>query len=206
MNSLLTPPQPPRLPDPGGSVDTRYVNALLSVLRLFFNQLQRVVALVTGDNGQRFLQTPFGVFTSDAVQSMTADVEAPVSFNVTQVSNSVQVASAQELTPTFTGVYQLLVGLQLANSGAAATVSVWLRINGVDVVDSCQDVFVATGGTAATPSWLLRLTGEEAVLVMWSTPSNLVTLSPSAARVTPTRPARPSASASLVLVSAALNE
>jgi hypothetical protein len=187
-------------------VDVRYVNALLSVLRLFFNQLQRVVALITGDNGQRFLQAPFGVFTSSATQSMTANVAAPVAFETNQAGNAVAVVGAQALTPEFTGIYQLTVGLQFANSGAAAVVSVWLSIDGVAVVDSGCDVPVSAGGTAATPAWLLPLIGQAAVRVMWSTPSGLVTLAPSAARVTPTRPTRPSATATLVLVSAALNE
>lgn len=206
MNSLLTPPQPPRLPDPGGSVDARYVNSLLSVLRLFFNQLQRVVALVTGDNGQRFLQAPFGEFYSTDTQTAVVNTATPVDFGTDLVGNGVSLVGGQALTPVFTGVYQVRVGLQFANSGATLLVSVWLRVNGTDVVASCRDLEVDAGGGHASLTWLLQLTGEDAVGVMWSTPNVSASLAPQAARVTPTRPVQPSAVATVLLVSAALNE
>lgn len=206
MNSLLTPPQPPRLPDPGGAVDVRYVNALLSVLRLFFNQLQRVVALITGDNGARFLQTPFGEFYSTAAQTAVVNTATPVDFGVWPAGNGVSIVGGQALTPVFTGVYQVRVGLQFANAGATLLVSVWLRINGTDVAASCRDIEVDAGGGQASLVWLLPLTGEDAVTVIWSTPNVSASLAPQAARVTPTRPVQPSAVATVLLVSAALNE
>lgn len=206
MNPLLTPPQPPRLPDPSAQVDSRYVNALLSALRLFFNQLQRVVALLTGPNGGQYVQCPSGVFSSATTQTVAANTAVSVDLEVVELANGVAVVSSTQLVPTFTGQYRVSAQLHFANAGAAEAVSLWLRIDGVDVVDTCADVMVPTGGGNVCVEWPLLIVGQEVVTLQWSTPTGNASLAAVAARTTPVRPAMPSARVSVLLVSAALNE
>ena len=209
MSTRLVPPQNPRLPDPSRGVDAPYISALLNVLRLFFNQLQRVVELVTGDNGLRFLQTPFAVFSSSVTQTALVNTATLVQFADVVRSNGVSVVSNTDITAAFTGFYTLNVSLRLANSSTARVISVWLRVGGVDVAGSAREIPVgasAANGAFAQLSWLVPLTGGESVRVVWSTPAVSVSLQALPTRSTPTRPAAPSATATIRLASAPLNE
>lgn len=204
MSAQLNTPQPPRLPDPPPKVDSPYVVALLNALRLFFNQLHRVVALIAGVNGARFLQTPFGSFQSNLTQTASADTATFVGTNIVEAGNGVDLLVGHELVPVFSGVYSVDAALHFANSGVDEQISVWLRVNGSDITGSCEDVTVGAN-TFSNFSWLLQLTGGDKLEVFWSTPSTSVTLAPLPARATPTRPARQAVSIVVRLVSAAPN-
>jgi hypothetical protein len=161
MSEQLLPPQPPRLPDPGTAVDSRYMNALLSTLRLFFNQLQRVVALLTGPNGGRFIQNPFGAFYNSVNLAEGAAGVANIVFNSTGVANGIALVGTTGLVPASTGLYRVELQVFVQNLVATATyVNVWARVNGVTVPGTATSHAVATGHTL-TNSFLLQLTGGD---------------------------------------------
>lgn len=204
MSLPLTPPQPPRLPDPVRSVDASYVASLLSVLRLFFNQLQRVVALLTGPNGGQYIQSPISAFYSTATQLLTADTATTIAFDSDVIVENGVSISTGTLTPAASGLYRVDVFLQVGNAGAAAAMSVWAEVNSVAVVGSCVDIPVSADGASGAVSWVLPLVGSDALVVKMSSASGDLSLSPQAARTVPARPSAPSAKVAIALVSAEL--
>jgi hypothetical protein len=94
----------------------------------------------------------------------------------------------------------------MANS--TEDVSVWFRKNGVDVPKSNSDFGFAPRKNATDPyhviaalNFFIDLAKNDYVEIMWSTTNVLVTMDQKPARTSPTRPATPSAIATMSYVS-----
>jgi hypothetical protein len=131
MQQLQTPP-PPRLPD-AEAVHTRgYFDALLNVLRLYFNRLFNVLQALLGVNGGAELQAPHGMFMSNQDQASAGITsENLVTYNLPVISQGVEVRNNSEIWFDRTGQYLVTFSLQFTNRGnAAQLIEVWAKDDG----------------------------------------------------------------------------
>jgi len=148
----------------------------------------RITALGTGTGG-------IGTYTVNNSQTVS-------STTLTLTANS-------KMTVTYPGLYNLQFSAQFENTdNSLHDVSIWTRLNGVDVAGSTGLVSIPNshggvpGHTVAGWNQLIQLAANDYIELWWSTDSTQVTLQYYAAGTSPTRPTTPSIAASLSFVSA----
>jgi hypothetical protein len=67
-------PQPPNLSVAPPQYTAEYINQLNNILRLYFNRLTNALASLSGDEGGRFLQMPYGAFHYDYTTTLTSTI------------------------------------------------------------------------------------------------------------------------------------
>lgn len=70
----LRPPKAPNLPIAPVQYDQRYVDQLLNVLRLYFNEIDNFAQPFTNSSGGAYLKFPNGAFHQDGYTTLTADM------------------------------------------------------------------------------------------------------------------------------------
>lgn len=107
----------------------------------------------------------------------------PIKFRTLDLSNGVSVVSDSRITFANTGIYNLQFSVQLENSDTQEhDVTIWLRLNGVDVPGSAGFVAVVNkhGGINGhvLPSWnyLLSVVAGQYYELVWSATSTQVTM------------------------------
>lgn len=110
VNKLI-PTVAPRLPASPIQYDTRFMDEFISILRLYFNQLDNINSGLIGNTGGAYLKFPNGAFHQDGATTLTA--------SMTNVSTAaIQVAS----TALFATSGHLLIGTELiAYTGKTST-------------------------------------------------------------------------------------
>lgn len=95
-----------------------------------------------------------GSFFSTQSQTGSANSAQAITLNNTDFSNGVSIANNSRITITNAGKYNIAFSAQLHNnSGASATVNIWLRKNGLDVENSNTRVSVASNDPYAVAAW-----------------------------------------------------
>jgi hypothetical protein len=132
-----------------------------------------------------------------------------VSASQERTSLTITGSVASEITVAQAGIYNLQWSGQFVNVAAQIhEVSVWIRVNGVDVVGSTGRVSINAKHGAfdggAIPAWnyLIELQANEYVELWWSTPDVDAYLTSFVAGTSPTRPTTASVIATLTFVSA----
>ena len=132
-----------------------------------------------------------------------------VSASQERTSLTITGSVASEITVAQAGIYNLQWSGQFLNTAAQIhEVSVWLRLNGTDVVGSTGRVSINAKHGAfdggALPAWnyLIELQANEYVELWWSTPDVDAYLTSFIAGSTPDRPTTASVIATLTFVSA----
>jgi hypothetical protein len=121
-----------------------------------------------------------------------------VTFNSTSQSNGISVVSNSRITYVTTGKYFINFLGQFFFSGGASNfnITIWLRKNGVDLVDSSY-TFTTTSAQGAqilgNLEDILSLNAGDYIEVCWWAGAAGITLTPTAIQSNPTRPASPSA-------------
>ena len=145
-----------------------------------------------------------GAFSSSQTQPASAGSAVAMTFNTTEISLGVSVANSSQLVIASPGVWNIQFSAQLRKStGGTEAISIWLRQNGTNVVDSAGDVQMEGNNTSVIASWnyVIRTTGiNETVQFMWSSPSGHISLLAIPARTGPVRPAVPSVIATVTPV------
>jgi len=209
-NTLL-PPKAPNLPVGPLQYEQRYQNQLLADLRRYFNTLDNALGLLlgTGGGGGKYVRFPYGAFQSGVDQTATANTATIMTFNVTDYSNDVSMVSSSKITVVNSGVYNLQWSGQFENADTQLhDASVWIRVNGTDVVGSNGLISVpnkhggVNGHTIAAWNYFVQLNAGDYVQLMWSTDDAQVSLQYYAAGTSPTRPTTASVIATLSFVSA----
>ena len=209
-NTLL-PPKAPNLPVGPLQYEQRYQNQLLADLRRYFNTLDNALGLLlgTGGGGGKYVRFPYGAFQSGVDQTATANTATIMTFNVTDYSNDVSVVSNSRITVVNSGVYNLQWSGQFENVDTQLhDASVWIRVNGADVVGSNSITSVpnkhggVNGHTIAAWNYFVQLNAGDYLQLMWSTDDTQVSLQYYAAGTSPTRPTTASVIATLSFVSA----
>jgi hypothetical protein len=209
-NTLL-PPKAPSLPFATLEYEQRYQDQLLNDLRRYFNTLDSTLGLLVGagSGGGKYVRFPYGAFQSSADQTATVNTATVMTFNVTDYSNDVSVVSSSRITVVNSGIYNLQWSGQFENTDTQLhDASVWIRVNGTDVVGSDSLISVpnkhggVNGHTIAAWNYFVQLNAGDYVELWWSTDDTKVSLQYYAAGTSPTRPTTASVIATLSFVSA----
>jgi hypothetical protein len=203
----------PRLPAAPVEYDKSYIDALTSILRQYFNQVDNLTQSLLTNTGGRFLRTPYGAFQDSTDQTAASTTVAyPVTFNTTDFSNGVSVVSNSRITVANPGLYNLQFSIQLTNTtNATQDVDIWFRVNGTNVANSNSRFGLAPRKAPGDPyhiiaalNYFLNLNATDYVEIMWRTTDTGVSIEQYPVSASPTRPAVPSAIATMTFVSAPL--
>lgn len=147
----------------------------------------------------------YGFFTDNTTQTNpVADTVNIATFNTTGPANGVSVVGGTAITVVNAGVYTKLFTVTVSKtSGGTSDVSIWLRLNGVDVVGSRQDLELIN--TLAlifvSGNFTLNIPAGGNIQLCWSSADITVILSTLPAAATPTRPTGNSAKLTLTRIS-----
>ena len=210
-NNRLLNPAVPNLPLGTEDYERRYQDQFTNILRLYFNQLHNALTEITGNAGGKYLAFPYGAFQDSTDQTAASTTVAyPVKFNTTDFSNGVTVASNSRITVAISGLYNLQFSIQLTNTtNASQDVDVWFRVNGTNVPASNSRFGLAPRKSAGDPfhlimalNYFVSLNATDYVEIVWRTTDTGVYIEHYPVSASPTRPAIPSAIATLSFVSA----
>ena len=136
MTNELNKPTQPALPLPQEEYSRGFNDQLHNVFRLFFGQLTSSIgAVLSSEQGGKFIYKPHGSFYSSTTQSLTTNTDYTVSFEQDRLASAGITAenSNQRITVTADGVYRIKVeGLSAISSGSGE-LYIWLQKNGTDI-------------------------------------------------------------------------
>jgi len=180
------------------------------LLRLFFTKLLNSIQSVFGPRGGKYLNNPYGAF-QDSTDQVAANTTTayPVTFNTTDYANGVTLSNSSRLNVTDSGIYNIQFSIQFTNTtNASQDVDIWFRVNGTNSANSNSKFGFAPRKGAGDPfhtiaamNYFLSLNATDYVEIMWRTTDTGVTIEQYPAGTTPTRPAVPSAIATMSFVS-----
>ena len=207
----IRPSKAPNLPNaPREGYNAGYFDQYSNVLRLYFNQIDNLGAILAGQGGA-LLSNPYGAFSSNASQTTTANTATLMTLNTTDFSNGVSISSSK-ITVVNPGIYNLQFSTQFQNtSNAIHDMSIWLKQNGTDIVGSTGFVSIparksASAGEEAHEiigwNYFVSMAADDYIEIYWSTTNAAVTIHAYPASVTPTRPSTQSVVATMSFVSA----
>jgi len=185
-----------------------------NILRLYFNQIDSTFGNLLDTTGGKYVNFPYGAFSSDADQTATINTATLMTLNTTDFSNQVSmgtvaVPSNSKITVANAGIYNLQFSAQFQNTDTAfQDVYIWLRQNGVDITGSTGFVSIPNrhagtdGHTIVGWNYFLSMAENDYVEIYWSVPNAAVSIQHLAASGTPTKPSTQSVVATLSFVSA----
>jgi hypothetical protein len=206
---LETPPIP-KLASSGVVYSSALQNQNNSFLNIFFIKLVNSLNSVLGIRGGRFMNNPYGAF-QDSTDQVAANTTTayPVTFNTTDFSNGVSIASGSRITVANDGIWNLQFSIQLKNTtNDGQDVDFWFRKNGTNI-DNSNSRFhlVARKGTGdpshiiAALNFFVEMAANDYVEIVWRTENTGVSIEHFGTSTSPTRPAVPSAIATMCFVS-----
>jgi hypothetical protein len=179
-----------------------------NILRLYFNQIDSAFGGLLDTTGGKYVNFPYGAFSSDADQTATANTATLMTLNTTDFANGVSISSSK-ITVENAGIYNLQFSAQFQNTDTAfQDVYIWLRQNGVNISGSTGFVSIpnrhaGTDGHAIVGwNYFLSMAANDYIEIYWSIPNTAVSIQHLAASGTPTKPSTQSVVATLSFVSA----
>jgi hypothetical protein len=210
VKQQLETPFVPSLGFPPEGYERRHFNENYGALNNFFLKLVFSLGSLFGPRGGKFLNTPHGAFhdSTDQVAANTTTAY-PVVFGNTDISNGVSIASNSRITVAVDGIWNLQFSLQIKNvSNDGQDFDVWFRKNGTNIADSNSRFHVPARKSTGNPSHLIAalnffvgLSAGDYIEIVGCVTSTDVSLEAFAAGTSPTRPAIPSAIATMTFVS-----
>ena len=204
-------PAVPNLPLGTQEYERRYQDQFTNVLRLYFNQLRNAMSELFSSDGGKYISFPYGAFQDSTDQvAVSTTVAYPVTFDTTDFSNGVTVASNSRITVANAGLWNLQFSIQLTNTtNATHDVDIWFRVNGTNVANSNSRFGFAPRKSAGDPyhiiaalNYFVSLNATDYVQIMWRTNDVGVYIEHYPVSASPTRPAIPSAIVTMSFVSA----
>jgi hypothetical protein len=210
VNQQLEVPSIPSLGFAPEGYERRYFAENNGALNGYFRKLISTLGALFGPRGGKFMNNPHGAFqdSTDQVAANTTTAYA-VTFNTTDFSNGVTVASNSRITVADAGIWNLQFSIQFTNTtNSSQDVDVWFRVNGTNVANSNSRFGFAPRKGAGDPfhtiaalNYFVSLNANDYVEIMWRTTDTGVSIEQYAAGTSPTRPAVPSAIATMTFVS-----
>ncbi len=161
-----------------------------------------------GDSNNRNIETPvsslstyltgslvksaYGSFYSTQNQAGVANQIQVITHNVTDFASGVSIVSESQITFEEAGVYTLISTMQYQETGGGdATITGWLRKNGVDVADSATDLKLRGNGDRDlyAINYFVSASAGDYVEFCWSSNDVDTEILYIAPRTSPTRPA-----------------
>lgn len=147
----------------------------------------------------------YGFFTDSTNQTNpVANAVNLATFSVTGPTNGISVVGGTAITVVNAGTYtKLFTVIVSKTSGGTSDISIWLRLNGVDVVGSRQDLELINTLALifASGNFTLNIPAGGNIQLCWSSADTTVALTALPAAVTPTRPTGNSAKITLTRIS-----
>jgi hypothetical protein len=210
VKQQLEVPSIPSLGFAPEAYEKRYFAENNGALNGYFRKLVSVLGALFGPRGGKFMNTPHGAFqdSTDQVAANTTTAYA-VTFNTTDFSNGVTMASGSRITVADAGIWNLQFSIQFTNTtNSSQDVDVWFRVNGTNSANSNSRFGFAPRKGAGDPyhtiaamNYFLSLNATDYVEIMWRTTDTGVSIEQYAAGTSPTRPAVPSAIVTMSFVS-----
>lgn len=204
--NLISKVQSPTLPVSPAKPERLFFDDLNNTLRLFFNRLVSNLNFLTGTAGARFVDTPNGLFYHTTDQPLdTINVGQPVEFGATYLNSGVEVdgVADSEITVQYGGVYGFQFSGQLSSSSGSAKIAyLWVVKNGSAVNWSASE-YTVEGSTKTTElvwSFTIYLAVGDTIEFYWT--GNDIDLTLQAVAAAGARPGVPSASVSVLYISA----
>jgi hypothetical protein len=201
----------PRLPSAPNDYNPEFIEQYSNILRLYFNQLDNLTGALLGESGGRYIRFPYGAFSSNQDQTVTANTATLMTLNTTDFANEVSIASSK-ITVVNAGIYNLQFSAQFQNTdNQIQDISIWLRQNGTDIPGSTGFVSIPARKSASAGEEAHQITGwnyylemdaNDYVEIWWSATLASVSIQYYAASTGPVRPATQSVVATLSFVSA----
>ena len=188
-----------------------------NILRLYFNQIDSTFGNLLDVTGGKYVNFPYGAFSSDADQTTTANTATVMTLNTTDFANQVSmgtvaIPSTSKITVANAGIYNLQFSAQFQNTdNQIQDISIWLKQNGTDIPGSTGLVSIPARKSASAGEEAHQITGwnyyvsmaeNDYIEIYWSTTLASVTIQYYAASTGPVRPATQSVVATLSFVSA----
>jgi len=207
----LRPPKAPNLPVAPVDYAQQYQDQILNVLRLYFNQIDNFAAPLSTSAGGTYINFPYAAISSNVTQTTATNTATLLTFNTNDFLNQFSVVNNTNITPVYSGIYNLQFSVQIQSlSTATEDVFIWLRINGIDLQGSTGLVGMLPRKSAGNPShdikgwnYFVSLKNTDYLQIVWSTTNGTdVTIPYYAASSTPTKPSTQSVVATMTFVSA----
>lgn len=146
----------------------------------------------------------YGFFTDGTQTNPVASAVNTVSLNNTGPTNGVSVVGGTQITVVNAGTYtKLFTVIVNKTSGGTSSISFWLRLNGVDIPGSRQDLeLINTLAQIFTSgNFTLDMPSGGYIEMCWSSADTTVTLAALPADINPTRPTGDSVKLTLTRIS-----
>lgn len=210
LSQQITTPAPPNLGTPVNFYDERFFGQSFGGLNVYFAKLTGVLSALFGPRGGKWINNPYGAFQDSTDQTAANTTTAyAITFDTTDFSNGVTLSNSSRLNVAQSGIYNVQFSVQFKNTtNDTQDVDVWFRKNGTDIANSNSRFSLGPRKSSGDPSHLIAamnffvsLAASDYVQIMWRPTDVGVSLEHFAADTSPTRPAVPSAIATLSFVS-----
>jgi hypothetical protein len=210
VKQQLDIPAIPSLGTSGAVYSQNVQNQNNGLLRLFFTKIVNSIQSVIGPMGGKFLNNPYGAFQDSTNQTAANTTTAyPVTFNTTDFSNGVTMASGSRITVADSGIWNLQFSIQLKNTtNSGQDVDIWFRKNGTNIANSNSRFHLVARKGSGDPSHIIAalnffvdMAANDYVEIVWRTENTGVSIEHFGTSTSPTRPAVPSAIATMSFVS-----
>ena len=210
VKQQLDSPSIPSLGFPPEGYERRHFNENYGALNNYFRKLTTNLGSLFGPKGGKFMNNPYGAFQDSTDQTAANTTTAyAVTFNTTDFSNGVTMASGSRITVADAGIWNLQFSIQFTNTtNASQDVDVWFRVNNTNVANSNSRFGFAPRKGAGDPfhtiaalNYFVSLNATDYVEIMWRPTDVGVSIEQYAAGTSPTRPAVPSAIVTMSFVS-----
>jgi hypothetical protein len=206
----LEAPSIPSLGYPPEAYERRNFNENNSALNNYFRKVTSVLGSLFGPKGGKFMNNPHGAFQDSTDQTAANTTTAyPVTFNTTDFSNGVTMASGSRITVADAGIWNLQFSIQLKNTtNDGQDVDIWFRKNGTNIDNSNSRFHLVARKGSGDPSHIIAalnffvsMNSNDYIEIMWRTENTGVSIEAFGTSASPTRPAVPSAIVTMSFVS-----
>jgi hypothetical protein len=206
----LENPAPPGLGYPTEVYERRHFNENNGALTVYFKKLSFVLGSLFGPRGGKFMNAPHGAFQDSTDQTAASTTAAyAVTFNTTDFSNGVTMASGSRITVADAGIWNCQFSIQVKNTtNDTQDVEIWFRKNGSNIANSNSRFNMSPRKSSGDPShtiaalnFFVSMNSTDYLEIMWRVSDVGVSIEQYAAGTSPTRPATPSAIVTMSFVS-----
>jgi hypothetical protein len=206
-------PKAPNLPLAPVTYEKRFHEQFSNALRLYFNQVDTIIESLFGITGTKTLRAPYGIFYNTTSITAPAATVTSITLNTTDLAFETHIGTpTSRIYVDNSGIYNIQFSLQLSNDENPSKpddVTVWFRLNGVDVPNSASIIQVPGkqsiiyGHTILALNFMLEMEATDYFEMYWTTDSgnsSIVTYNSSS--IPPVHPAAPAVILSVSFVSA----
>ena len=156
------------------------------------------------------MNTPHGAFQDSTDQTAASTTAAyAVTFNTTDFSNGVTMASGSRITVADAGIWNCQFSIQMKNTtNDTQDAEIWFRKNGTNIDNSNSRFNLSPRKSSGDPSHIIAalnffvsMNSTDYIEIMWRVSDVGVSIEHYAAGTSPTRPATPSAIVTMSFVS-----